>query len=77
MADNYNYLKIRCPSVPRKLHAHSFRHTFASIMISKRGINPVIIAQILGHKTIDITLFTYNHTKYEDVKEIMENVKYL
>ena len=76
-SDNMNYLKTRCPSVPRELHAHSFRHTFASIMISKRGINPVIIAQILGHKTIDITLFTYNHTKYEDVKEIMENVKYL
>ena len=39
----------------RKLTAHSFRHTFATIMAESVGHNPFVVKQILGHSQITTT----------------------
>lgn len=39
----------------RKLTAHSFRHTFATMMAESVGHNPFIVKQILGHSQITTT----------------------
>lgn len=39
----------------RKVTAHSFRHTFATLMAESVGHNPFIIKQILGHSNITTT----------------------
>ncbi len=39
----------------RKLTAHSFRHTFATMMAESVGHNPFVVKQILGHRQITTT----------------------
>lgn len=39
---------------------HDLRHTHASLLL-KAGINPKIVAERLGHNSIEITLNTYSH----------------
>jgi integrase len=39
----------------RKLTAHSFRHTFATMMSEAVGHNPFVLKQILGHSQISTT----------------------
>ena len=43
--------KIGCPEVTR---AHSLRHLF-STRAQERGMNPLLVQGILGHKTLDMT----------------------
>jgi integrase len=39
---------------------HDLRHTAATLMLS-RGIHPKIVAEMLGHATVAITLDVYSH----------------
>jgi integrase len=39
----------------RKLTAHSFRHTYATLMAETVGNNPFILKQVLGHSQISTT----------------------
>lgn len=39
----------------KKVTAHSFRHTFATLMAESVGHNPFIVKQILGHSNITTT----------------------
>lgn len=39
---------------------HDLRHTFATLML-KANVNPKIVADMLGHASIKITLDTYSH----------------
>ncbi len=39
----------------RKLTAHSFRHTFGTMMAQSVGSNPFIVKQLLGHSQISTT----------------------
>lgn len=39
----------------RKVTAHSFRHTFATMMAESVGHNPFVVKQILGHSQITTT----------------------
>lgn len=42
-----------------KLHFHTLRHTYASMMFEE-GVNPKIIQLLLGHKDVTTTIKTYN-----------------
>lgn len=47
-----------------KLKPHLFRHSHSTFLISK-GVNPVLVAERLGHKDIATTLSVYSHTTKE------------
>jgi integrase len=42
------------------LRFHDLRHTAATLLLLQ-GIHPKIVAEMLGHSTISITLDTYSH----------------
>lgn len=69
-------MKAKHPEIPAEMHAHAFRHTFTSIMINRKNVNPVYVAKILGHKRIEITLFTYNHTMIEDIERAVKGLEF-
>jgi integrase len=39
---------------------HDLRHTAASLLL-RRGVNPKIVSELLGHANIGITLDIYSH----------------
>ena len=39
----------------RKLTAHSFRHTYATMMAEKTGHNPFLLKEALGHQQLSTT----------------------
>lgn len=39
---------------------HDLRHTAAALLL-RQGIHPKVVAEMLGHSTISITLDTYSH----------------
>ncbi len=39
---------------------HDLRHTCATLLLSE-GVNPKIVAEILGHSKVQVTLDTYSH----------------
>lgn len=39
----------------RKATAHSFRHTYATLMAERTGHNPFVLKEILGHKRLSTT----------------------
>ena len=47
-------------TAPGRLSLHSFRHAFASLLIS-RGLNVVYVSRQLGHANPTVTLSTYAH----------------
>ena len=43
-----------------RLRFHDLRHTTASLLLGE-GVHPKVVASLLGHSTIQITLDTYSH----------------
>jgi integrase len=43
-----------------KTRFHDLRHTCATLLL-KRGVHPKLVQELLGHKTISITLDIYSH----------------
>lgn len=67
----YNKIyKIQMPNVT----PHVCRHTFCSNK-AKSGMNPKTLQYIMGHGDIGVTLNTYTHVGFEDVKKEMERLK--
>ncbi|MBQ1292063.1 MAG: site-specific integrase [Lachnospiraceae bacterium] len=68
--DKYNSIyKVQLP----KITPHVCRHTFCSNM-AKSGMNPKTLQYIMGHSDISVTLNTYSHVGFEDVKEELSRV---
>jgi len=59
--------------IPSGLHAHSLRHTFASIMIGD-GADIKTVQDTLGHGSANITLNTYAHSFSEARAAAMDSV---
>lgn len=66
------YNKVHKVQMP-KITPHVCRHTFCSNM-AKSGMNPKTLQYIMGHSDIGLTLNTYTHVRYDDVKKEMENI---
>lgn len=64
-----NIYKVQMP----KVTPHVCRHTFCSNM-AKSGMNPKTLQYIMGHSDIGVTLNTYTHLNFDDVKEEMDKV---
>ncbi len=45
----------------KKIRLHDFRHSHASLLISRLGAQPNLVAERLGHEKIQTTLNTYSH----------------
>lgn len=43
---------------------HGLRHVFATLAM-KNGLHPKVVSEMLGHKTVHITLDTYSHVSTE------------
>lgn len=56
-----------------KITPHVCRHTFCSNM-AKSGMNPKTLQKIMGHSDIGVTLNTYTHLDYDDIREEMQKV---
>ena len=54
-----------------KIRIHDLRHSHASMLIHL-GVNPVAIAQRLGHDKVETTLNTYSHLYPKDDTKIVE-----
>ena len=68
--EKYNSIyKIQMPEVT----PHVCRHTFCSNM-AKLGMNPKTLQYIMGHSDISVTLNTYTHVGFDDVKEEMQRI---
>lgn len=44
----------------RRIRFHDLRHTCASLLFSA-GVHPKVVQELLGHKSIKVTLDTYSH----------------
>lgn len=68
--EKYNSIyKVQLP----KITPHVCRHTFCSNM-AKSGMNPKTLQYIMGHSDIGVTLNTYTHLGFDDVREEMKRV---
>lgn len=68
--EKYNSIyKIQLPDIT----PHVARHTFCSNM-AKSGMNPKTLQKIMGHSDIGVTLNTYTHVDFNDMKEEMQRV---
>lgn len=54
--------------IKKPVHAHVFRHSFATYSLS-RGMNPVQLAQILGHSSLAMIQNVYSHLNAQDAYE--------
>jgi len=61
------------PNMP-SVHPHLLRHTFAS-NCNEVGMNPKVIAALLGHSRSEFTMKRYVHTDEEFIKSEMQKMK--
>lgn len=57
----------------KQIRIHDFRHSCASLLISK-GANITLVAKYLGHTKIDETLNTYSHFFKSDLYDIVSQL---
>ena len=61
--------------VPR-IRLHDHRHSHVALLI-EHNVSPLVIAERLGHESIDVTLGTYGHlypNKQQEVADILDNL---
>lgn len=57
-----------------KVTLHVCRHTYCSHCVSA-GMNPKHLQYLMGHSDIGVTLNTYTHAEFENIKHEVENLK--
>ncbi len=57
----------------KRIRIHDFRHSCASLLISK-GANITLVARYLGHDNIATTLNTYSHFYKNDLTNLISNI---
>lgn len=61
----------------KKIRLHDLRHSHASLLISKLGVQPKLVADRLGHEKISTTLETYSHLYPNQAKDLAEKLNEL
>jgi integrase len=56
--------------ITKRVHPHVFRHSAATWML-RRGTNPLLVAQILGHESLAMITRTYSHLTVDDAHEAL------
>jgi integrase len=55
-----DFLPILVKAQLPRIRLHDLRHTAATLLLLQ-GINPKMVAEMLGHSTVSMTLDTYSH----------------
>lgn len=61
----------------KKIRLHDLRHSHATLLISKLGAQPNLVAQRLGHEKIQTTLNTYAHLYPNQNRELADKLNNL
>jgi integrase len=61
----------------KKIRLHDLRHSHASLLISKLGAQPSLVAERLGHEKIQTTLDTYAHLYPNQNRELADKLNEL
>jgi integrase/recombinase XerD len=56
--------------IDKRVYPHLMRHSFATWQLS-RGMNPIQLAQILGHSSLSMIQAVYSHLSPGDAYEAM------
>lgn len=56
--------------IPKRVHPHLFRHSYGTFMLSQ-GMNPILLAQIMGHNSLQMIQTVYAHLTPGDAYEAM------
>lgn len=56
--------------IERRVHPHLFRHSFVTWSLT-RGMNPVVLARIVGHERLDLINSVYSHIASTDASDAM------
>ena len=54
----------------KTIRLHDLRHSHASLLISKLGAQPNLVAERLGHEKIQTTLSIYSHLYPEQARDL-------
>lgn len=54
----------------KKIRIHDLRHSHASLLISKLGVQPKLVSERLGHEKIQTTLDTYSHLYPDQSRDV-------
>lgn len=58
----------------KKIRIHDLRHSHASLLISKLGALPKLVADRLGHENIQTTLNTYSHLYPDQARRLADSL---
>ena len=61
----------------KKILLHDIRHSHASLLISKLGASPQLVADRLGHEKIVTTLQTYSHLYPDQSRDLADQLEEL
>lgn len=61
----------------KKIRLHDLRHSHASLLISKLGAQPNLVADRLGHEKVQTTLSTYSHLYPDQSRELANQLEKL
>ena len=67
---------LSCQGVKR-IRLHDLRHSHASLLISKLGAQPNLVADRLGHEKIQTTLSTYSHLYPDQSRKLADQLEKL
>lgn len=71
ICEKYNKIyKVQMP----KVTPHVCRHTYCSHNASA-GMNPKHLQYLMGHSDISVTLNTYTHIEFDNVRKEVESLK--
>jgi len=59
----------------KKASFHTLRHTFASLLLTKKGVDIVTVSNLLGHKNIETTMI-YLHTDMQTMRTGVEKLDF-
>ncbi len=60
-------------AIRRRVHPHLFRHSAATYML-QRGMNPLLVAQVLGHSSLAMIQRVYAHLTPSDAHQALMHV---
>ena len=63
----------RRAGITKRVHPHLFRHSYATWMLT-RGVNPITLADILGHESLEMIRGVYSHLSPSDTYDAMLRV---
>ena len=61
----------------KRIRLHDLRHSHASLLISKLGAQPNLVADRLGHEKIQTTLSTYSHLYPDQSRKLADQLEKL